>query len=134
MQVDAPSQFTRHEILVGALRTLAGLMLFVLNAHREAAAMKAQKEELAYQDRPKAGRSCASCRQFSATVAGKGTCAVVEGEVSANGWCAAYSPSGAAPSQNSPAKAEITQVRTHPVRSATNSLAAEIIQPRCGCP
>ena len=119
MQVDAPSKFTRHEILVRALRTLAGLALLVLNAHpRDAAAAKAQKEEVAYQDRPKAGKSCASCRQFSPTAAGKGTCAVVEGEVSANGWCAAYSPSGAATSQDSPAKAEITQVRTNHVRNA----------------
>ena len=111
MQVDAPLRFTRHEILVRALRALAGLALLALTGHpREAAAAKAQKEEVNYQDRPKAGKSCASCRQFSPTAAGKGTCAVVEGEISASGWCAAYSPSGAATSQDSPAKTSITQL------------------------
>ena len=97
MQVDAPLKFTRHEILVRALGALAGLALIALTGRpREAAAAKSQKADVAYQDKPKAGKSCASCRQFSPTAAGKGTCAVVEGEVSANGWCAAYSPSGSA--------------------------------------
>ena len=119
MQVDAPSQFTRHEILVRALRAVGGLALLALTGHPgEAAAAKAQKEEVAYQDRPKAGKSCASCRQFSPTAAGKGTCAAVEGEVSANGWCVFYSPSGAATSQDSPAKTAITQVRASRVRNA----------------
>ena len=94
MPVDAGPQFTRHEVLVRALRALSGLALLTLTGTREAAAAKAQKEDVAYQDRPKAGKSCASCRQFSPTAAGKGRCAVVEGEVSANGWCVAYSPSG----------------------------------------
>ena len=119
MPVNAASQFTRHEVLVRALRAFSGLALLALTGQpRKAAAAKAQKEEVAYQDRPKAGKSCASCRQFSPTAAGKGTCAVVEGAVSANGWCVFYSPGGAATSQDSPAKAEIAQVRTNHMRNA----------------
>jgi len=101
MQHSAASKFTRHEVLVRALRALAGLSLLALTGQpREAAAAKAQKADVAYQDKPKAGKSCASCRQFSPTAAGKGSCAIVEGEVSASGWCSAYSPGGVTTSRN----------------------------------
>ena len=101
MQHSAASKFTRHEVLVRALRALGGFALLALTGHpREAAAAKAQREDVAYQDKPKGGKSCASCRQFSPTAAGKGTCAVVEGEVSASGWCTAYSPGGVTTSRN----------------------------------
>ena len=130
MPVHAASNFTRHEVLVRAWHSLVGLALFSLaGLPRKASAAKLQKEDVAYQDRPKAGRSCATCRQFSPTAAGKGTCAVVEGEVSANGWCAAYSPSGSAISHGSSAKtAAVTiQRRTESVRSvaAANTALTE---------
>ena len=120
MPVHAASNFTRHEILVRALRSLVGLALFSLaGLPRKAFAAKLQKEDVAYQERPKAGRSCATCRQFSLTTSGKGTCAVVEGEVSADGWCTAYSPRGSAMSPGSSAKtaAVTVQQRTNRVRN-----------------
>lgn len=130
MPVHAASQFTRHEVLVRAWHSLAGLALFSLaGLPHEASAEKLQKEEVAYQDRPKAGRSCATCRQFSPTAAGTGTCAVIEGEVSANGWCTAYSPSGSAMSHGSSAKTAAVTVpqRTNRVRSVavTNTASTE---------
>jgi hypothetical protein len=86
-------RLTRHDLLVGAGRALAGLAgLAFIGRAREARAAKVQKEDVAYQDRPKDGKACANCRQFSPTAEGKGNCAVVEGEVSASGWCSAYSP------------------------------------------
>jgi hypothetical protein len=107
------AKFNRHEVLVRALRALAGFALLSLTGWpRDAAATKVQKEDVAYQDRPKGGQRCASCRQFSPTAAAKGTCAVVEGEVSASGWCAAYSPSGTNASQDSSVNAAISQART----------------------
>jgi hypothetical protein len=54
-------------------------------------AAKVGKAELFYRDAPKDGQSCVACRLFTATESGKGTCAVVEGPVSANGWCMAFS-------------------------------------------
>jgi hypothetical protein len=42
-------------------------------------------------DAPNEGKSCATCRLFTPSESGKGTCAVVEGSVSANGWCMAFS-------------------------------------------
>jgi hypothetical protein len=63
-------------------------------------AAKADKRDFFYQDKPKDGKSCAICRLFIARDEGKGQCAVVEGPVSPNGWCIAFSPrvSGTAPS------------------------------------
>ena len=125
MQCNATSKSTRHEVLVGTLRALAGFALLALIGQpREATAAKAQKEDVAYQDRPKGGKSCGSCRQFSPTAAGKGTCGVVEGEVSASGWCAAYSPGGTATSQDSPTRTAITEARTHRVRNAAVPITA----------
>ena len=95
MQIDAPRRSTRRHHLFGASRAIAALALLVVAGYpRRAAAEKARKEDLAYQDQPMGGQRCALCRQFSPSAADKGTCAVVEGEVSANGWCTAYSPNG----------------------------------------
>jgi len=58
------------------------------------AVAKASKAELSYRDAPKDGKSCSNCRLFTASEPGKGTCAVIEGPVSANGWCMAYSSQG----------------------------------------
>ena len=114
-----PSQLTRHDVLVRALRVLAGLVVLAFSGRmREAAAAKALKEEAAYQDRPKDGKSCSSCRQFSPAAPGKGVCAVVEGEISVKGWCAAHSPRGAARLRDSAEKAAITQARSNRVRIA----------------
>ena len=119
MQLSAATKFTRHEVLVGALRALAGAVLLALTGQpREAAAAKVQKEDVAYQDRPKGSKSCASCRQFSPTAAGKGTCSVVEGDISASGWCVAYSPSGVVALKDRPTSTAVTRVRTNRVRNA----------------
>jgi hypothetical protein len=57
-----------------------------------AAAAKADKKDFFYQEKPKDGKSCSSCRMFSSVTSGKGQCAIVDGDVLPNGWCMAYSP------------------------------------------
>jgi len=52
---------------------------------------KVSKAEVFYRDSPKDGRRCAACRLFTPGESGQGTCAVVDGPVSANGWCMAFS-------------------------------------------
>lgn len=90
-------QFTRRQLLARLRRATTGLALLTLAGHaHRAAAAKARKEDFAYQDRPRGGQHCASCRQFTPGAAGTGTCAVVEGVVSVDGWCAAYTPIGGA--------------------------------------
>jgi hypothetical protein len=68
------------------------LGVVTLAAARHALAAKAQKADFGYRESPRGGKSCASCRLFTATGPGKGSCAVVEGDVSPSGWCMAYSP------------------------------------------
>src|SRR5262245_63999940 len=92
MNSDAP-RLTRHDLLSGALRMLAGLAVMAVLGHvRTARATKVLKEDVGYQERPKAGKTCSTCRQFLPVAEGQGTCAVVVGEVSASGWCSLYSP------------------------------------------
>lgn len=86
---------TRRLLLCGGTFGLtclpAGLMTAIPTS---AEAAKAKKQDFFYQDKPKDGKSCSSCRLFSSSSADLGSCAVVEGEVSPNGWCMAYSPRG----------------------------------------
>ena len=87
------SRLTRHDILAGALCLLAGGALRAVIVHpREARTGKVPKAEAAYQDTPRHGQACITCRLFAATGPAKGTCTVVQGEVAARGWCAAYTP------------------------------------------
>ena len=46
------------------------------------------KERVGYRDEPYLGRTCAKCVLY----AGHGECAIVEGEVSPNGWCVQWTP------------------------------------------
>jgi hypothetical protein len=53
---------------------------------------KATKKAMQYQDQPKNGQKCSTCVQFvpGAQSGGEGTCKVVDGPISPNGWCMAY--------------------------------------------
>jgi hypothetical protein len=87
------ARLTRHDVLVGLLCALAGFTTgsLVVRVH-DAKAAKARKEDQSYQDKPNDGESCMSCRHFLPTGQDRGVCAVVEGEVTFNGWCVAYTP------------------------------------------
>jgi High potential iron-sulfur protein len=53
---------------------------------------KASKQAMKYQDQPNKGQRCDSCLQFvpGAKPGAKGSCKVVEGDISPQGWCMAY--------------------------------------------
>ena len=57
-------------------------------------AAKLAKADVQYQDRPRDGRDCDDCIQFVPDPTRKtvGSCKVVEGEVSAHGYCLAFTP------------------------------------------
>ncbi len=69
------------------VRAAAIAMIIPLQARAKVA-----KADFYYQEKPKEGKTCATCRLFVAAEAGRGTCAVVEGDISSTGWCMAYSP------------------------------------------
>lgn len=58
-------------------------------AHAQA---KASKQAMKYQDKPNNDQRCDTCQQFipGANAKANGTCKVVEGPISPNGWCIAY--------------------------------------------
>lgn len=58
----------------------------------KASAAKAMKADFHYQDQPKDGKRCTMCRLYAAKDERTGSCALVDGEVSPNGYCMAYSP------------------------------------------
>ncbi|MBI5132421.1 MAG: high-potential iron-sulfur protein [Rhodopseudomonas palustris] len=49
------------------------------------------KNAAQYQASPRNGQSCGKCSNY---VAASSTCKVVEGSVSANGWCSLYAAKG----------------------------------------
>ena len=55
----------------------------------QAIAAKIPKKQLKYQDKPNKGQRCSQCTQFIAgkDPKGRGTCKLVEGSISPNGWC-----------------------------------------------
>lgn len=84
---------TRREGLAWASQWLVGVTaLSVVGMPTRSGAAKAEKQDFFYQDKPKEGKSCSSCRLYSVNDLGKGQCAIVDGDVSPNGWCMAYSP------------------------------------------
>jgi hypothetical protein len=76
---------TRRAFVARAAALFAGLAF----AARAFAQGKIAKKKLKYQDKPNKGQRCADCTQFvpGKTKAAKGTCKLVEGAISPNGWC-----------------------------------------------
>jgi len=55
---------------------------------------KAKKSDMKYQDKPKDGKDCDDCIHFipGKTAKSPGTCKIVEGAISPNGWCIEFQP------------------------------------------
>ena len=55
---------------------------------------KSSKTALKYQDHPKGTQKCAGCKLFvpGKTAKAMGSCKLVAGSISPNGWCVAYTP------------------------------------------
>ncbi len=82
--------FTRRQALEGmiVLPALAGL----LAATTTMAEAKGSKSQFKYQTHPKGSHKCSNCSLFiPGTTPTNGSCKVVAGSISANGWCIAYS-------------------------------------------
>lgn len=54
------------------------------------------KEAVDYQSQPNDGEQCAGCRFYieDKNGDGMGACAIVEGQIDPNGWCASFTPVG----------------------------------------
>jgi hypothetical protein len=82
---------SRRQMLLRGAAIFAGTAVLGV---RQPALAKAAKSAFLYQDLPHEGQKCADCKHFSPGGSGgvTGTCAIVEGTVSANGWCQLFSP------------------------------------------
>jgi len=87
---DSEKTFTRRTFMAGAivLPALAGLLL----AETTTARAKGTKAQFKYQDSPKDGHKCSQCTFYIAGSSSKanGTCKLVDGSISPNGWCTAF--------------------------------------------
>jgi High potential iron-sulfur protein len=84
-----PIYISRRRMLARGAAVLAGSAVTL--GLGPSALAKAAKSAFLYQDRPHDGKRCADCKHFSPNGAA-GTCAIVEGTVSADGWCQAFTP------------------------------------------
>ena len=81
-----------RRIMLKNAAIVAGLATAPWAVRPAAAQQKATKQAMQYQEQPKNGQKCDQCLQFipGAKQGASGTCKVVEGPISPNGWCAAY--------------------------------------------
>lgn len=79
----------RHGLVWGTHVLLGAAFMGMTDA---AKAVKADKKDFYYQDKPNSGKQCSNCSMYSVGPGGKSVCAIVDGEISPHGWCMAYSP------------------------------------------
>lgn len=81
-------KISRKQILAGLIM----LPAFAAVASTGARAAGSPKSAVKYQDKPKDGHDCKGCKFFKPgkTAKANGTCSVVTGSISPNGWCVAW--------------------------------------------
>jgi High potential iron-sulfur protein len=88
---ESGTEMTRRTFVANAvmLPALAGLLL----AETTNAEAKGSKAQFKYQNTPNNGHKCSMCTFFvpGSSPAASGTCKVVDGSISPNGWCTAFS-------------------------------------------
>jgi hypothetical protein len=87
-QKDGSDDISRRRVLRYAGALLAATT--VVATHGARAQQKSSKEAAQYQDSPEGDQQCSGCRFF---IEG-GTCEIVEGDISPEGWCRLYQPTG----------------------------------------
>jgi len=86
---------TRRSFLKGAaLLASIAVVPAAITSKDASAAAKATQAAMQYQEHPKGKLECSNCIQFipGKTAKAKGTCKVVEGAISPQGYCIAYAP------------------------------------------
>lgn len=87
------SRITRRALLVrtpAVVACLAAVPLVIAGSRAQAA--KLEKSDVHYQGIPKDGKRCADCAAYLSAATSGGACRVVDGSISPEGWCVAYSP------------------------------------------
>lgn len=81
---------TRRNFVRSASLPLVGAMLFAANT--SVASAKGSQAQFKYQSKPNGSKKCSDCKFFvkGKTATANGTCTLVDGAISPNGWCIAY--------------------------------------------
>src|SRR5512143_77490 len=82
-------KISRRTLLKGAAGITGVALTSALTAKAQG---KATKAAMKYQDKPKGDQQCSNCNFFipGNTSTANGTCQVVDGSISPQGWCTAY--------------------------------------------
>jgi hypothetical protein len=87
---ESSDRMSRRSFVAGAvtLPALAGVLL----AETTTAQAKGSKAQFKYQSTPKNGQKCSQCMFFipGSSASANGTCKIVDGSISPNGWCTAF--------------------------------------------
>lgn len=87
---DPRSGMTRRSFVANivVLPALAGLLL----SETTAAEAKGSQAQFKYQKTPNGGHRCSQCSFFipGSSATANGTCKIVDGAISPNGWCTAW--------------------------------------------
>lgn len=84
----------RRAVLARSAKVAALVVLAAELGRSGPAASKAAKGDFMYQDHQHDGKSCSQCKFFSPDRQnpGIGSCSIVAGAISRDGWCAAFAP------------------------------------------
>jgi hypothetical protein len=85
--MDEQAKLSRRSMLRGAVLLATGTLAAAVIQVKPAYAQKTAKPAVKYQESPNNGQKCADCTFFQAP----GSCTVVDGTISPNGWCSLYS-------------------------------------------
>ena len=80
------TNIARREFLEKSAQVLVAAGIAGGGLQSAKAMQKATQSDVSYQDTPKDGLICADCTFWD----GEGGCTIVEGEISADGWCSAW--------------------------------------------
>jgi hypothetical protein len=83
----------RRDLLARTAQVAGLAALMVLTCRSAPVAAKAAKSEVMYQDHRHDGKSCDQCKFFAPdrSNSGVGSCSMVDGSVSRDGWCTFFS-------------------------------------------
>jgi hypothetical protein len=89
-----PLNHARRALLAGALEVAGLLALAAAAGGSRPAEAKAAKSDFMYQDHRHEGKSCGECKFFvpDGPYRDLGSCSIIDGTVSRDGWCIAFSP------------------------------------------
>jgi hypothetical protein len=87
-------KISRRTLLKGAALVTGVAVASTLTGR--AAAAKSSKAAVKYQDKPHGDQQCSKCTFFvpGKSASAEGTCKIVEGSISPQGWCTSYSAKG----------------------------------------